>query len=327
MGGEMSDYLCGAHIDPAATEAVCLELANDGREPLFADAKPELKGFGDGKSVFAGDSELKLFGKQLPPWLQTRGTCVSMGVGRALQDAAWYAIAFGDSIGKPVELSSETIYGGARVTIGKGSLGKASPWGTPARQIHGDGAIPDHAALFVYRHGLLERGVYGSVDLSHFREELSILWGNNGVPATLLQESATHKAEACFRAMSVEDVRDGIAAGYFGARSAPKKTEGVRDADGMVTPRECGGHCQELSGVYVDRHGDLCFEETQSWGTMGPHGGGTYKLKDGREVTPRPGAGGIRADDVRGYLRAGPIWLFAPPVTLWHASEVRASDL
>lgn len=319
-------HLCGAWISPEQTDAVCLALAAQGAEPLFGDAAPQFNGYGEGKCVLLQDAEEKLFGHTLPSWMQTRGTCVSQGTGRGVQDSLYNDLAFGDAIGKPVQLSAETIYGGSRVQVGKGQMGKASPWGSSRPS--GDGSCGAWAAQFVHDYGMLARGVYGSIDLSKAREDLSIQWGNVGVPQALLQESAGYKARACMRAMTVENVRDGLAAGYAGARCAQKATHGQRDQDGMLQPSDSGGHCQELCGVFVDYKGRLCFVEQQSWGAeAGPVGGGMWKLQDGREVQPREGACGIFVDSIQTYLRTGEIWLFAPPKTVWADATITPSRL
>jgi hypothetical protein len=318
MGGrEVNEHLCGAIVDKTATDNVCLAIASSGAEPFFADAKPGLRGFGEGKSVLLQEAELKLFGKYLPSWNQARGTCVGQGTGRALQDATFWAIAFGDSIGKPTQLCFETIYAGSRIQIGKGWLGNQ------------DGASGAQAAQYVREYGLLARGVYGSIDLSKPREDLAVTWGapRHGVPTALLSESATFKAEAAMKCTTVDTVRDAIAAGYGVTACGGMATHGQRDANGMLAPSPSGGHCQYFCGVFIDFKGRLVFVDQQSWGTNGPVGGGPWKLHDGREIQPREGACGVFADVVEKYLRTGEMWAIAPPVTPWGASDLKASDL
>ncbi len=311
------DHLCGAIIDPAETAAVCEALAAHG--PVsFGDARPDLKGFGAGKCVLLQDAERELFGHNLPSWSQQRGTCVSQGTGRALQDALYFALSsVGGNIGKPVQLCFETIYGGSRVQVGKGKLGS------------GDGSIGAWAAQFVHDFGLLARGKYGSIDLSSAREDLAVQWGmpRAGVPQLLITASTAYKSRACMKCETVEDCRDASAAGYGLARCASKATSGTRDANGILRPKDSGGHCQELAGVFEDLRGNLMFVEQQSWGAQGPQGGGTWKLKDGREVIPREGACAIYADDVQGYLKTGEVWALAPPKNPWRDEDTNPSDL
>ena len=310
------DQLCGAIISPQFTDEVCEALSQHG--PVsFADARPGFRGFGEGKSYLHQDAEQALFGKTLPSWMQNRGTCVSQGSGRAIQDAIYSSIAVGGLVGDLVSICFETIYGGSRIQIGRGQLGG------------GDGSCGAWAAQFMHDFGILKRGVYGSINLESPREDLAVQWGQPryGVPQSLLAESASRKLPACLRCMTVEDVRDALAARYGVARCADMATDGVRDKDGIRRPRVSGGHCQELCGVYVDKDGDLMFVEQQSWGNAGPKGGGTFKLQDGREIAPREGSCAIYPDDVEYYLRNGEVWAFAPPRELWQTEHVKPSDM
>lgn len=328
----MNEHLCGAVIGEALkplTDAVCLALASAGVEPLFADAQPGLKGFGEGKSVLLQDAEVELFGKTLPSWMQRRGTCTEQGTGRAACDSLYWAIrkSGGDSIGSPVEIASETLYGIGRVQIGKGQFGKASPWGVFGNQARNDGCAGSMVALAAHDYGLLKRGVYDSIDLSKPREDLAILWGNNGTPASLIAESTAYKIDACMQVKSVDELRDGIAAGYAATVCGPFCAEGQRDANGMAPLQDCGGHCMEVCGEFVDIHGDLIFQVQNSWGTMGPQGGGTFKLKDGREVQPREGSCGVRPEQFKTYLSRGEIWLIGAPLNPWRNADLKPSDL
>lgn len=317
-------HLCGCVLDERATDAVCLALAGQGKEPLFKDARPELRGFGEGKSVLLQEAEAKLFGHNLPSFNQSRGTCTEQGSTRALQDSLYYSLAFGDRVGSAVELAGESLYGIARVTIGKGQFGRASPWGTNPRQVRGDGCAGCMVAQAAHDFGLLKRGVYDSIDLSKPREDLAIQWGNVGTPQSLMAESASYKAAACFRATSLDDLRDGLAAGYAAAICGQLCAQGQRDSDGMAPLQACGGHCMETCGVFIDIHGDLIFVVQNSWGANGPQGGRTFKLQDGREVQPREGCCGVRPEQMqRGYFAGNgcEVWLLAPPATPWQTAE------
>ncbi len=328
----MNEHLCGAIIDEPLrplTDAVCLAFASAGKEPLFADAQPALKGFGEGKCVLLQDAETELFGHTLPSWSQARGTCTEQGTGRAATDSLYWALAKGGLIGDPVEIASEALYGIGRVQIGKGAYGKACPWGAACggrgQRDCGDGCAGCVVAQAAHDYGLLKRGIYGSLDLSKPREDLAIQWSNSGTPAMLLAESAAFKIDAAMRATSVDDLRDGVAAGYAATICGPFTATGQRDANGMAPLQGCGGHCMEVCGVFVDVHGDLIFQVQNSWGKSGPQGGGTFKLKDGREVQPREGSCGVRPEQFKTYQSRGEIWLIGRPANPWRSSK--ASDL
>lgn len=324
--------LCGAVIDQRITDAVCQALSDSGKTPIFGDAQPGLAGFGIGKSFLHQDSEVKLFGKTLPSWLQRRGTCTEQGNGRGLQQATFSAIANGTQIGAAVEWASEIAYGVGRVQLGRGQFGEACPWnvacGGRGQRGCGDGCSGDLVAQALHDFGWLPRGIYGSFDLTKPREDLAVEWSNTGTPAELLTAAANFKASACHLAKSVDNVRDALAARYGAACCGHWATEGQRDANGAITPQDIspGGHCEGLNGVFVDIHGDLWFTEQNSWGTMGPKGGGTWKLQDGREVVPAEGSAAIRPEAVQAYIKQGSIWLLAPPLNL-PASTIKPSEI
>lgn len=309
--------LCGAVIDPAITDSVCQSLADAGKQPLFADAQPGLAGFGIGKSFLHQDSEVELFGKTLPSWYQARGTCTEQGTGRAFHHATLSAIAGGIQLGDPVEYAVETFYGYARVQLGKGQFGRAKPWGYTGRD-SGDGCSGAMVAQAAHDCGAPPRGVYGSFDLTKPREDLAVAWSNTGTPQILLPESAKFKASACMLAKTIENLRDGIAAKYAGTCCGGWATEGQRDANGVIalTDISPGGHCEEVSGMFIDIHGDLMFIIQNSWGKNGPTGGGPIKMQDGREVVLAEGAAAVRVESIHKYLKQGEIWLIGRPENL-----------
>lgn len=308
--------LCGAIIDPAITDAVCLALSNAGKQPLFGDARSDLAGFGIGKSFLHQDSELALFGKTLPSWMQRRGTCTEQGTGRALQHASFSAVGSGSQLGQSVEWASEILYGVARVQLGKGRFGKADPWGS--RRGAGDGCSGALVAQAAHDYGWLPRGVYGSYDLSKPREDLAVAWSNTGTPGSLLPGSLAFKADACMLVKTPENLRDGLAAKYGAACCGHWATEGQRNADGIIVPTDIspGGHCEEASGVFVDIHGDLLFVIQNSWGQAGPTGGGPIKLQDGRVIVLAEGAAAVRVEWILKYIQQGEIWLLSPSKNL-----------
>ncbi len=324
--------LCSAIIDPANTAAVCQAFQDAGLQPEFGDARPDLKGFGIGKTFLHQDSEVALFGHTLPSWMQRRGTCTAQGTGRALQHACFSAIQAGQ-IGKLVEWANEMLYGVGRVQLGKGVFGRACPWeracGGRGQPPCNDGCSGDLIAQAAHDFGWLPRGIYGSIDMTKPREDLAVTWSNSGTPQMLLSHPDICKASACMLAKSVDDVRDALAARYGVARCGTYATEGQRDANGAIVPQNIspGGHCEELAGVFIDIHGDLWFVEQQSWGKMGPQGGGTWKLADGREVVPAEGAAAVRPEAVAKYIKQGSIWILAASKNLPRDPNLKPSDL
>lgn len=296
--------LLGWHRDDAAVEAFCQALDDRGTPAVFSAAQPELTGYWRHlvsrgvTGVYLQDAEERLFGRHLPAENQARGTCTSRGTFRACQDAWYWSLSQRGEIGRPVRLAFEPIYAGSRVQIGRGRLGR------------GDGSVGAWAAQFVHDYGLLERGRYGSIDLTEPREDLSVEWGlpGAGVPAELLNASRSHLVGACHFCPTVEAIADAVAAG-FAVAYCSNLLWSDRDANGMARPDATGGHCEEVCGVFTGLHGDLCFVRQQSWGARsnGPdslrYAGGTKKL--------RQGSYGAYADDLaRGLRGGGEAWSF-----------------
>ncbi len=303
----MFEHLCGAVIDEAATDAVCLALASQGEEPLFAQARPGLKGYGKNATVLLWTAEEKLWNQTLPAESQNRGTCVSRGTKTACQDSLNWAISTGELLGGPTLVAYEPIYGGARIQIGRGSLGRS------------DGAIGAYAAQYVHDYGLVQRGVYGTIDLSRSHEDLAVIWGNpgHGVPASIVSESSAYKVKACFRCQTADDIADAIAAGYGVAFCSNVIWGSVRDGDGMCRPSGSGGHCEAVRGVFVDWKGRRCFVRQQSWGEH-PNGPPYVRLMGGRLVKLPQGAYGAYEGDMASALRTGEAWAFSPPRNTWN---------
>jgi hypothetical protein len=87
----------GWERDDTAVEAVCVAIEagelGEKRPAAFGSARPDLKGYWKRinskgiKGVFLADAEKKLFGKYQAPEHQLRGTCVSRGTFRAIQES------------------------------------------------------------------------------------------------------------------------------------------------------------------------------------------------------------------------------------------------
>lgn len=293
----------GWHYRPGEIEAYC-RARNDAGDPVsFGAARPELKGFWQQcvsrgiTGIFLQDAERELFGENRPADFQQRGTCVSRGTYRACQDSWLYSLARKGTIGRPVLIAYEPIYAGSRVNVGRGQLGGE------------DGSVGAWAAQYVHDYGLLERAVYGSVDLSESREDLAVAWGapGRGVPGELLQASSPFRAIS-HKAENVEELADCIAAGYAVAFCS-NTLWGDRDGSGMARPSGRGGHCEEVCGVFLTADGDLGFVRQQSWGVR-PRGPDVLSCKGGAMKTLRQGAYGAYAADLQRALQQGEAWAF-----------------
>lgn len=303
---------CGWVRDDDVVAAVCVAIEagefGEKRPAVFGAARPSLKGYWDRitqrgvTGIFLADAELKLFNSHLPPEDQKRGTCVSRGTKRAVQDSWFNSLVMKHSVGIPVELCFEPIYGFARVEIGKGRLGLA------VNNPNNDGAVGAWAAAGVERLGVMERKVIGKYDLTVPREDLAILFGDQGVPPEIEAECAGHKVVSHF-CPTVKDIADALAA-HFGVAICLPRLFGPRDKDGISLMAGNGNHCTELSGVFITKHGDLAFTQQQSWGPNNPKGPDILNYKGGSRRL-RPGEFGCMAEEIEPYLkRGGEAWAF-----------------
>lgn len=304
----MMDHLCGAHWSPDETEAAqaYFSAASESISPA------PLKGYRDGESVCLWDAETQLFGRTLPSWIQTIGTCVGMGCGRAIQDSMFWALAFGDQLGDAVEVAWEPLYGLARTAkdIGNGRMG-SNP----------SGNYPSWFARAYHEYGLPIRQKYGTIDLSTQRENLAAQWCQRGhaTPTSIVDSIKTYNGGACYWPQSVEEILGCIRAGYAVARAGNYSTGANRDKNGYCGLDRCGGHCQFWRGVIVMKNGNVFIAEQQSWpGASAPHGENyTIVAETGREIRLPEGCGLIDLADATMVLKNGEVIAFGPPRNLW----------
>jgi hypothetical protein len=225
-------------------------------KPFFCDVAGAIKESGKGKVVL-----LYKFVKQLAGTYnysyQGTGDCVSWGAATAVDTLSAVDIVLRN---QPEEWkgwsSTEVIYGGSRVQIGKGRLGG------------GQGSFGFWAAQFVSTYGTLIRALYGKYDLTKYSTQRAIDWGYRGVPADLIPYIKEHPVKAPRQVKNVEEARDSIANGYpvtiAGSRGFYRK----RDAKGTsgVNRSDPWAHQMVLTGVN-DPEGKMLVENSwpQGW--------------------------------------------------------------
>jgi hypothetical protein len=305
----MNQDLCGARWSARETEAAQDAFAAEGL-PTY---RPDLIGFRDGETACLWDAEVELFGKMLPSWIQTIGTCVGMGMGRAMQDTIWNAIVYGDQFGYPVEVAWEPTYAVARTArdIGNGQMGSDPSGNYPAW----------FARAFRF-YGVAIRKRYGAteIDLTRQREDLASRWCVRGssCPQSIIDETKDFLAAACYWPQSTDEVLGCLRSRRGLSRAADRCTNPKRDRNGYSGLIPCGGHDQCWRGVVVDKHGEPFVVEQQSWpGDQAPHG--EYELEDitGQPIELPQGAGLISMDDVKYCIKQGEVIATECPETLW----------
>jgi hypothetical protein len=261
---------------PAAIENY---LEQPGGGQYLMAAAPLVLENGKGKEGFLWEIEQRLTGSVRPPHLQTIGDCVSHGFSGACDD-----LQFVQMLKSPTnqfkELSTEAIYGIARIQIGKGQCGSE------------DGAVVAWALEGGQKFGLLPRGVYGSYDVSAYNANLAKKWGMSGTPQELCDIAKSHLVTKAFLiegSNKYEQARDVIASGGVVVTGSNTLYSQTRDREGFCKPQGSGGHCTYYRGFKDDKRPGLTYQ--QSWGPNSPTGGAMpLTLPSGKEIALPPGA-------------------------------------
>lgn len=305
-------YTMGALYDPGVTDATVVRMLAYGAQPIVGD-NAAIKGQWDRMKARGVVSVMmpQLMTKYYPrrgadfqngsrdarPAPDT-GTCVSRGTYRACMLSYLNKIDTGAHWGRPAIIAFEPIYGGGRVTIGKGRLGS------------GGGMYGGWAAEWVSRYGCCERNRYGTIDLSVDdpigRTDLARDWGQRGVPQQIL-DASTHKFDAHL-ARTIDDMMDVLASGFAGAMSGGV-TGGTRDQYGMSRLNSPAAHCECVVGVFVAQNGEDGILRQNSWKDQ-PGGPTVLKLANGQEYKLPEGCYGVTASDQARALKSGESWHF-----------------
>lgn len=236
------------------------------------------------------DAAVKALGHILPTRNQgNAGTCVSFGTTAAVEYTMLVAIARN----KPflfVDTATEPVYGGSRVEVGKGRLGR------------GDGSIGAWAAQFVKQWGICARQNYPAVgiDLSTYSIQISRDWGNRGVPDAFEPILKQHPVAAITQVKSTEALKRALANGYGVAESSGYLLRSKRNAQGIIEAYRGGGHCMCISG-YIVIGGSTYFHIRNSWGDQA-HTGPTH------DKFPTKAGGLVHQAQVQAMLDAGDTW-------------------
>lgn len=221
--------------DPFAVNAVMEQLPF----PVFGDVSQSIKGTGKGQVALLYDIIRKVAGT-FPLRNQKIGDCVSMGTAYCVDAAKavdiWIKKEFELWI---AETSTEDIYGGSRVQIGKGRIGS------------GDGSVGAWAARYVNEFGALARQKYGDIDLTVYDGQRARSWGmpRKGAPAELLPFAKEHPIQTISQVNTYEEVRDLIANGYAVSICSNQGFSNKRDKDGFASPQGSWAHCMSILGV------------------------------------------------------------------------------
>lgn len=164
---------------------------------MFGQAAPELKDTGVGETNLLYEKLLQIRGSW-PYYTQQLGDCVAHAGARAIMLLMAAEIVSGDKEIYAGDISSEDLYGGSRVEIGRGQLGSS------------DGSIGAWLVEYISKYGVLTRKLYNSIDLRNYDPSLAKKWGNSGVPNELEEFSRDHTVHGFNQVASYEEARDAI---------------------------------------------------------------------------------------------------------------------
>lgn len=223
--------------------------------PVFSDLHPPMKDSGRGKTVLIYDYIRKASNGKFPIRFQKIGCCVSQA-GAYCVDGVKSVDIF---LKKENELwvnetSTEDLYSGARVIIGKGRLGNS------------DGCIGSWMAKWINEYGAIPRGKYGNIDLSKYDGDRARQWGKPtfGFPGELLNIIRQHPVHTVSLVRSYEEARDLIANGYTVSICSNVGFTNKRDKDGFAYPKGNWNHAMSLLAIEDNNRAKGCIQN--SWG-------------------------------------------------------------
>jgi hypothetical protein len=181
------------------------------------------------------------------------GSCVAHGTVNAVYFSMAAEIVNGDrEEWKP--LSREVIYGGSRVEVGKGRLGR------------GDGSIGAWAAKWCKDWGLVAEDKIGEYSVSRCHE-----YGARGVPDEIEKLAKEHPVADVTMVQSFDEACKALASGYGISICSNQGFSLTRDAEGFAAPRGHWSHCMAVIGYRKSgkRPGGVI---VNSWGANTTHG-------------------------------------------------------
>jgi hypothetical protein len=296
--------LCGWFKDDRAVDNLLKKLPI----PLFGEI---LKDTGQGKDIFLWKAEEQLNNKIRPPHKQQFGDCVSHSLGAAIDDLRYIRIAWNNLLSESfVETSTEAIYGGSRIEIGKGQCGDQ------------DGSTGAWAIDWVLHYGVLPRLKYDQYDLTQYDPKLAKEWGQTGLPKELEDEAKHYPVKtASLITGGYNQARDAI-----GGAKCPIivcSNQGFslsKDSMGFCTPHGVWAHCMYFRGVSdnANRPGLVC---QQSWGPNLPSGSNDIILPSGLQLTLPQGAFFVDAEVVDHMLAAGDSYVISDMIGYRYKSD------
>lgn len=229
-------YIPGWSDQPEAVEAVAstLPFPSFGATPAAqTDSLPD--------HVYLWEAPKKVIGKLLPPRNQLQvGSCVAHGTVRAIEYTNLVEIANGEPE-EFLEFDPMSLYGGSRVQIGGGKLGRQ------------DGSVGAWGAKWAVQYGMLSKDLYGQWDLRTYTEYLCRKLGATGCPTELEPLAKKHPVMGMTKVTNWADAKKALAAGNCIAICSNQGFTMARDKDGFCSPKGIWSHCMCLCGYQTGR--------------------------------------------------------------------------
>ncbi len=215
-------------------------IASQWRTPTIESVLPPLQSADLPEDVFASEIEERVLGRRLQTWQQGGvGSCVAHGTGRAFQDTLLAQIALGNAERWPgFEVCREAIYGGSRVEVGGGRLGR------------GDGSVGAWAADWMTKWGGgLLYTKYPTIDLSSgYSENRCREWGVRGVPDDLEPFAKQHPVREATLVTTLPGLTAALRALKFVSLCGSKGRTMRRKPGGWCPVEGRWAHCQAIRG-------------------------------------------------------------------------------
>ncbi len=240
----------------------------------FPQLSQSIVGSGKGKRSFNVEIVKTVLGGRFPIIVQETSDCVAFGfagMANCLKCIRKFQGKYADFAGFT---STEDIYGGSRILIGRGQLGR------------GGGSTGSWAAQYAVQYGTLLRKKYGNVDLTKYDARRADEWGFRGIPKELLPFAEEHQFKEYTIVKTWDEVRDSLFNGYPITVASNRGFSGKLDSKGCLLGNANWPHQMYLVDMIDD--GDPRALLVNSW----PE---TWVEDAHREDTPR-GTGWVRAD-------------------------------
>lgn len=300
----MPDYshLCGRIEDKEETERL-LSLSST---PYMTPICASIIGSGKGK-VSYNHKIIKYTLGYFPYIVQETDDCVSFGYAGSLNCLKVIRKFQGIYSSFGGMTSTEDIYGGSRVLIGKGQLGRRG------------GSVGIWAMEYGQKYGTLVRKKYDSIDLTTYSADRAISWGLSGPPKELLPYAREHKVKIYSQIKTWEEFRDALYNGYMITVASNRGFGNRRDSEGYLTGKATWPHQMYFCDVNdTKRPGGLLVNSWPKDWVTGP-----------RPDDIPEGTGWVDAEIiVRDMLSAGDTWVMSdfddyPPQELdWNIADL-----